>query len=107
MCKPEVIQDNLDALTFKVTVDGGVDATGSMAQYRSGVREEDWEAGHVWAVYYSYPMGAFEVGSLHWLELEYQFSRAITDGCDSDADGQQDMYGPGLFGLMRLEITVQ
>ena len=110
VCAQELLQDNLDALTFKLTVDGQVVATDStMAQYRSEVREEDFEeAGHVWAVHYFYPTGTFESGSFHWLELEYQFSRAVTDGCDTDGDGNLDMYGPGHWQIpaLRLELTV-
>jgi hypothetical protein len=109
VCKPEVMQDHLDAGTFQITVDGQVRASGNLAEYRGEIVQEDWATGPVWMVYYEFPVGAFEAGSFHWLELERRYSRAVTDGCDSDQDGALDMFGPGYheFGVVRLEVTVQ
>lgn len=108
VCNSDVLTENLDAITFEVTVDGTVVATGNLAQQRSAVREEDTDDGvHVWVTYWSYPMGAFASGSFHWLEVEWHFSRAVTDGCDFDGDGHLDVYGPGVLGVQRLEVTVQ
>lgn len=108
VCNSDVLTENLDAITFEVTVDGTVVATGNLAEHRSAVREEDRDDGlHVWVTYWTYPMGAFASGSFHWLEVEWHLSRAVTDGCDSDRDGHLDVYGPGVHGVQRLEVTVQ
>lgn len=107
-CTPEAMQEHLDAGTFQITVDGQLRASGNLAEYRGEIIQEDRETGLVWAVYYEYPMGAFESGSFHWLELERQYSRAVTDSCDLDGDGAPDLYGPGSFmRVVRLEVTVQ
>ena len=106
-CSPERLQDNLDAISLQVSVDGQVVATGAMIEYRLPAGEKDVRGVHVWYVDWAYPMGAFEGGSFHWLEMQWQFSRQITDGCDHNADGQLDTYGPGVSGVQRLEVSVQ
>jgi hypothetical protein len=107
VCQPQVVQDHLDALTFEVTIDGRLTATGNMAQHREGVREEDLYDRHWWVHYWSYPMGAFESGSFHWFEVEYRLIRSVTSGCDLDGDGHLDMAEAGWHGVTRLEVTVQ
>lgn len=107
VCKLELVTENLNAITFKVTIDGAVVATGDLAGQRSAVWEEDMEAGvHAWGTSWSYPVGAFGSGSFHWLEVEWSFSHQVTDGCDADGDGQVGVYGPGVHGVQRLEVTV-
>ena len=106
LCNPNTLQENLDALTVAVAVDGRVEATGAMAQYRGELREGEWYGLPMWIVRWDYPMGAFGSGSFHWLEVEWSLSRAVTDGCDEDRDGRLDMYGPGVLGVGRLEVTV-
>ena len=107
VCQPQVVQDHLDALTFEVRIDGRLTATGNMAQQRKGVREEDLYDRHWWVHYWSYPMGAFQSGSFHWFEVEYQLIRSVTSGCDLDGDGRLDMVEAGSQGVTRLEVTVQ
>jgi hypothetical protein len=107
VCDPNVLQDNLGAITLEVVVDDQVVATGSLAEYRQDVREIERDGVHMWVADWAYPMGAFEAGSFHWLEVHWRLSRAVTDGCDYDGDGQLDVYGPGLSGVQRLEVTVR
>jgi len=107
VCQPQVVQQWLDTLTFEVTIDGRLTDTGSMAQHREGVREENLYGRRWWVLYWSYPMGAFESGSFHWLEVEYHVIRSVTSGCDLDADGHLDMVEAGWQGVTRLELTVQ
>lgn len=107
VCSPDVLQDNLDAISLEVTVDGRVVATGSMAEYRSPVEEGEVRGVQVWQAHWEYPMGALESGSFPWLELKWNLSRAVTDGCDFNGDGQLDVYGPGTSGVTRLEVSVQ
>lgn len=108
VCDPAVLQDNLDAITLELNLDGSVIASGTLTEYRGQVREEDRAGGfHVWAVDWSYPVGAFESGTSYLLEMRWNLSRAVTDGCDADGDGQLDMYGPAMVAVQRLEINVQ
>lgn len=107
VCQPQVVQEQLDTLTFEVTIDGRLTDTGNMAQHREEVREEDLYGRRWWVLYWSYPMGAFESGSFHWLEVEYHVIRSVTSGCDLDADGHLDMVEAGWQGVTRLELTVQ
>jgi hypothetical protein len=102
------LQDNLQALTFELKLDGAVIASGPMEGDRGPVREEDRPGGlHTWGVDWSYQVGPFQSGSSHWLELQYILSRAVSDGCDSDGDGQADVYGPGVAFPQRLELVTQ
>lgn len=107
VCQPQVVQDHLDALTFEVTIDGHLAASGNMAQHREEVREEDLYDRHWWVLYWSYPMGAFESGSFHRFEIEYEVIRAVSSGCDLDADGHLDMAEAGWHGVTSLAVTVQ
>jgi hypothetical protein len=108
VCDPAVLQDNLDAITLELSLDGSVIASGTLTEYRGQVREVDPGGGlHVWAVDWSYPVGAFESGTSHLVEMRWNLSGAVTDGCDADGDGQLDMYGPGMVAIQRLEINVQ
>lgn len=108
VCNSDVLSENLSAITFEVTVDGTVVASGDLAQHRSAVHEEDRDDGlHMWVTYWTYPMGAFGSGSFHWLEVEWDLSHAVTDGCDSDGDGHLDVFGPGVLLVQRLEVTAQ
>lgn len=94
VCDPALIEDNLDALEFKVTVDGEVVSLGNMADYRTELLEEESGGLYAWWQHYAYPLGGFGSGSTHWLDLERSFSRDVTDGCDGDGDGSPDRYGP-------------
>jgi hypothetical protein len=108
VCNSHVLTESLSAITFEVTVDGTVVATGNLAGRRSSVREEDTAGGiHVWFADWTYPIGAFASGSFHWLEVEWHLSHAVTDGCDTDGDGHLDVFGPGVLLVQRLEVTVQ
>lgn len=107
VCDPDVLQDNLEAISLEVSIDGQVVATGDLSGYRLDVRESELRGADVWEISWAYPMGAFESGSFHWLEVKWILSRTVTDGCDFDADGQPDTYGPGVCGVARLEVTVQ
>jgi hypothetical protein len=108
VCNSDVLTESLSAITFEVTVDGTVVATGNLAERRSSVREEDTADGiHVWFTDWTYPMGAFGPGTLHSLEVEWHLSHAVTDGCDSDGDGHLDVFGPGVLLVQMLEVTVQ
>jgi len=107
VCDPELVEENIDAVEFKVTVDGRVVAMGNMAKYRTEVREEERSGLRAWWQYYAYPMGSFDSGSVHWLELERGFRRDITDGCDADKDGSLDWYGPDSVIAPVLHITVR
>jgi hypothetical protein len=103
-----VLQDNLDAITLELSLDGSVIASGTLTEYRGQVREEDRGGGlHVWAVGWSYPVGAFHSGTSHSLQMKWNLSRTVTDGCDADGDGQLDMYGPGMVAVQKIEINVQ
>lgn len=106
-CDPQLLQNSLAALAFQVTVDGQLAAAGDLADYRSEPQAELLEERSVWVVYYSYSMGPFAAGSSHWLEIEWQLSQTVTDGCDMDGDGNLDLYEPGSLGTDRLEMTVQ
>jgi hypothetical protein len=107
VCNPDVVSKSVNAISFEVSIDGSVAATGDLAEQRSAVREEDWEGIHVWVTYWSQPMGAFASGSFHWIEVEWHLTAEVTDGCDSDGDGHLDVYGPGTLGVQRLEVTVR
>jgi len=108
VCSPDVLQDNLDAITVEFSVDGSVVASGPLTEYRGEVREEDRAGGlQLWVVDWSYPVGPFPSGTSHWLEVKWILSRTVTDGCDFDADGQPDTYGPGVQGIASLEVTVR
>jgi hypothetical protein len=107
VCDPELVEENIDTVEFKVTVDGRVVAMGNMAKYRTELREEERSGVHAWWQYYSYPMGSFRSGSVHWLELERGFGREVTDGCDSDEDGILDWYGPDSVIAPVVHITVR
>jgi hypothetical protein len=107
VCDPALIADNLDALDFKVTVDGKVTAMGNMAEYRTDLREEESSGVHAWWQHYSYRLDSFRSGSAHWLDLERRFSRRVTDGCDLDGDGEVDWYGPGSVRSSSLHLVVR
>lgn len=105
---PALLEENNNATTFTVTVDGRVVAGGSMAEYRTEMLEEEVDGIPVWFQCYSHPIGAFEAGSSHWLQLERGFSREVTDGCDLDGDGDPNWFGPDSEMItVRLDITVQ
>jgi hypothetical protein len=107
VCDPGLLQENLDALTFEIRLDGAVMASGPMQEYRGPVGEEDRSGGvHTWGVSWSYPLGPFESGSSHQVELLWNFTRAVSDGCDSNGDGQLDVFGPGVSTL-GLELVTQ
>jgi hypothetical protein len=107
VCDPELVEENIDSVEFKVTVDGRVVAMGNMAKYRTELREEERNGLHAWWQHYSYPMGSFDSGSVHWLELERSFRRDVTDGCDADGDGNLDWYGPDSVIAPEVHITVR
>jgi hypothetical protein len=108
VCNSEVLGENLDALTFQISVDGSVVYTGDLAERRSAVEEEEREGGlHMWGTYWTYAMGAFASGSSHLLEVEWRLSHAVTDGCDADGDGQTDIFGPGAFLVQGLQVAVR
>jgi hypothetical protein len=103
-----VLQDNLDAITLELSLDGSVVASGTLAEYRGQVREEDRAGGlQLWAVDWSYPVGPFQSGTSHSLEMKWNLSRAVTDGRDADGDGQLDMFGSGMVGVQGRVITVR
>lgn len=107
VCSPELLQDNPEAITLEVSLDGRVVASGTLTQYRGEVREEERAGGlHIWAVDWSYPVGPFPSGTSHLLEVKWNLGRAVTDGCDANADGQPDLCGPGIAAIQRLEISV-
>jgi hypothetical protein len=107
VCDPSLLEDNLDALEFKVRVDGEVTATGNMAEYRTDLREEEFNGVHAWWQHYSYPMGSFRSGSAHWLDLERGFSREVTDGCDLNGDGDVDRYSPDFVKSSTVHLVVR
>jgi hypothetical protein len=103
-----MLQDNLDALTFELRLDGAAVASGPMEANRGVIREEDRPSGiHTWAVDWSYQVGPFQAGSSHRLELIWTLSRTVSDGCDVDGDGQLDAYGPGLVTSRSFELATQ
>jgi hypothetical protein len=106
VCDPELLDENIFALDFKVTVDGEVVALGKMARYRTEVREEEHGV-HGWWQYYAYSLGSFRSGSSHWVELERGFSQQVTDGCDVDGNGSLDWYGPDSTFVSSLHLTVR
>jgi len=107
VCDPTLLEQNIAALDFTVTIDGRVTATDDMARYRTEVREEELSGLHAWWQYYSYPLGSLESGSSHSFELERSFSQQVTDGCDLDADGNPDYYGPDSSTASTLHLTVR
>ncbi len=108
VCDPGVLQDNLEAISLELSLDGSVVASGPLTEYRGEVREEDRGGGlHVWAVDWSYQFAPFASGTSHSLEVKWNLSRAVTDGCDADGDGQLDIYGPGMVAVQGREISVQ
>ncbi len=107
VCDPALIEDNLDALEFRVRVDGEVTATGNMAEYRTELREEESSGVHAWWQHYSYPVGSLRSGSAHWLDLERGFSRDVTDGCDLDGDGDVDWYSPDFVKSSTVHLVVR
>ena len=107
VCDPELVEENINSVEFKVTVDGQVVAMGNMARYRTEILEEERNGLHAWWQHYSYPMGSFDSGSVHWLELERSFRRDVTDGCDVDGDGNLDWYGPDSVIAPEVHITVR
>jgi hypothetical protein len=107
VCNPGLLQENVDSMIFEIRLDGAVMASGPMQEYRGPVVEGDGAGGvHTWGVSWSYPLGPFESGSSHKVELLWTFSRAVSDGCDSNGDGQLDMFGPSVSTL-RLELVTQ
>jgi hypothetical protein len=107
VCGPALLEENIAAVDFKVSLDGFVLATGEMAKYRTEVREEDITGIHAWWQYYAYPLGTFRSGSSHHFELERGFSQQVTDGCDLDGDGNPDWYGPDSVTTTRLDLAVR
>jgi hypothetical protein len=102
-----LLQENVDSMIFEIRLDGAVMASGPMQEYRGPVAEADGAGGvHTWGVSWSYPLGPFESGSSHQVELLWTFSRAVSDGCDSNGDGQLDVFGPSVSTL-RLELVTQ
>jgi hypothetical protein len=104
VCDQTLIQENLYALTYKVTIDGDEVAVGSMAEYRTDLREEEHSGIRAWWQYYSFPIGVFESRSQHMLSLERGFTRQVTDGCDVDGDGNLDWYGPDTVFTSSLQL---
>jgi len=102
-----LLEDNIAAVDFKVTIDGQVMAIGNMAKYRAEVREEELSGLHAWWQYYAYPLGTLRSGSAHWFELERGFSKRVTDRCDGDGDGNPDWYGPDSVITISLHLTVR
>ena len=82
-----------------VILDG--QSLGNLDQYWGDVIEDS----DGYAVRWTYPLGVLEPGT-HLVELVVSSDAALTDGFDSDEDGQADLFGPGEMFRGWVEIVV-
>jgi hypothetical protein len=88
----ELIDEYLNNVVQIVSFDGRLISTYS--SYRSEVFYN--EPTGTWRVFWSFNMGPVAAGE-HITEWTQMFSQQITDGLDSNGDGQPDRYGPDLL----------
>lgn len=88
-----------DAAAITVSVDG--ETYGGLQEYWGA--PQPYEYGYL--VEWELPLPALSSGT-HRIEIVISLSDAVTDGFDTDSDGQQDVYGPGetFSGWVELDV---
>lgn len=90
----ELVDDYLSNVIQIVSFDGRLISTYSA--YKTEIFYN--EATDTWRVFWSFDMGPVAAGQ-HYTEWTQMFNSQITDGLDSDGNGQPDQYGPEAFTM--------
>lgn len=96
----ELAEANSQAMTIEVLLDG--QAVPNIGAYR---QEAVPSLRGYWVMVWEVPLGRLPLGS-HRVEIRATTTEAISDGFDTNADGQADTYGPGEIFSGWVEIVV-
>jgi hypothetical protein len=101
----ELTRAYIDASSQKVWIDGLPDPV-LWSIGNSDWGEITWNADYQgYASTWSWPLPPLSRGS-HLIEIEVTLSEAVSDGYDTDGDGQADVYGPGVVDTGWAELVV-
>ena len=98
-------QDFIDAATPRVWIDDVLLFGGRKADLDAFWQAPVEDIPGVWAANWVYPYGAVEPGT-HVMRGEIILDEQITDGYDTNNDGQLDSYGPGTLEWGTTELIV-
>lgn len=96
----DLAESNAQAMTMELVVDG--QAVPQIDSYR---QEAQPSVRGYWVVVWEVPVGRLALGT-HRVELRATSAEAISDGFDTDENGQPDTYGPGEIFSGWVEIEV-
>lgn len=109
----ELVEDNARHLTVQFELDGetipGVQepavACEAITGYLCGVSQGYCSDGSYWIIHKA-TLGPLAPGE-HEVIITHTFDEQITDGYDSDEDGQPDTFGPGIWTRRQYTIVVK